>query len=240
MRNFLFILLLLFAFELNSQSQYKANHRYFEAGFLFGLTNYSGDIAEKNFYISESHLGYGAYARYFLSNQFSLRAHLFSGAISGDDANAKDPLTRRRSFRFGTDILEIGLGGEWHILGRSRFSKTGLHHYFLSPYLYLGVGATFSGAKAEFYGAPEDRNVFFVVPLPEVGLHQRFLIAPMGVGLRADINEGLVIGVEAGWRPVFSDDLDGVRLNGNPESNDWYYFGGTTISFILNRPKKRK
>jgi len=239
MRKIFFPFLLLCATQLFSQSNYKPNKRFLEAGFLFGLTNYSGDLAEKNIHILESRLGYGAYARYFLSTHFALRTHLFSGSISGDDANAKDPGLRRRSFRFGTHILEVGLGGEWHILGRGRFSNTGLHHYFLSPYLYLGVGGTFSGAKAEYYGTPEDRNVYFVVPLPEVGLHQQFLIAPMGVGVRADLNEGLVIGVEVGWRPVFSDDLDGVRLNGNPDDNDWYYFGGVTLSFILNKPKRR-
>ncbi len=240
MRKLLLPLCLLCLSQLAAQSKYNSSKRYIEAGFIFGLTNYSGDVSEKNITISEMHLGYGAYARYFLSNQFSLRAHLYAGSISGDDANAKDPQVRQRSFRFGTNILELGLVGEWHILGKGHYSNTGVRRRFFSPYLYLGLGGTFSGARAEYYGAPEDRNTFLVVPLPEVGLHQKFLIAPMGVGVRADINEALVIGVEGGWRPVFSDDLDGVRLNGNPDSNDWYYFGGATLSFILNKPKKRK
>lgn len=240
MKNLLLPLFLLCCFSLCAQTIMHRNHRFLEAGFLFGLTNYSGDISEKNITIAETRLGYGAYGRYFFSNQFALRIHLFSGSISGDDRHSKNANIRRRSFRFGTDILEVGLCGEWHILGRTRFSPTGIHRRFFSPYLYFGIGGTFSGAKAEFYGAPEDRNVYFVVPLPEVGLHQKFLIAPMGIGLRADINEALVVGMEGGWRPVFSDDLDGIKLNGNPKSNDWYYFGGATLSFILNKPKKRR
>lgn len=233
-----FFLTLLSTATAQAQSQYHANKHYFEAGFLFGGTNYSGDIAERDIVLKETHLGYGAYARYFLSGHFSLKAHLFSGAISGDDANSKDPGRRRRSFRFGTDILETGIDFEWHILGNGSVSSTGIHKRFFSPFVYLGIGGTFSGAKAEFYGAPEDRNVFLVIPLPENNLNQKFLIAPMGVGIRADINETLVLGGEIGWRPVFSDDLDGIRLNGNPNANDWYYFGGITASFVINKPKK--
>ncbi|MCC7244331.1 MAG: hypothetical protein IT269_01515 [Saprospiraceae bacterium] len=83
------------------------------------------------------------------------------------------------------------------------------------------------------------RTEILKVPLPEDGLKTLFMLAPMGVGLRFDVFDRLIIGVEGGWRPVFSDDLDGVKVNGNPESNDWYYYGGTTISFVLGRPKKR-
>ena len=226
--------------QLLAQTEFKPSHRYLEAGFLFGLTNYSGDVSEKSITLSETHLGFGANVRYFLSQYFSLRAQLFSGSVSGDDANAKDPQARRRSIRFGTNILEVGLGGEWHILGRNRFANaTGMRRYFPSPYFYLGIGGAFTGAKAEYYGAPEDRNEVLLAPIPEVGLRQHFLIAPMGVGLRLDLNEKMVIGGELGWRPLFADDLDGVRMNGNPDSDDWYYYGGITLSFVLNTPKKR-
>ena len=64
-------------------------------------------------------------------------------------------------------------------------------------------------------------------------------VAQVGAGVRADISEFFVIGLEVGWRPVFSDDLDGVRYNGNPESGDWYYFAGLTTSFIISNNKKR-
>ncbi len=238
MKHLFLPLFLCFALSLSAQSTYKPSQRYWEAGFLFGAANYSGDIAEKHLHLSETRLSYGAFLRYFLSKKISLRAHLYAGSISGDDANAKDPLLRRRSLRFGTDILEFGVCGEWHILGKDRFSNTGIHKHFLSPYLYLGVGGTFSGIKVEYYGTPDDRSKFLIAPLPENGAHQTFLIAPMGIGLRADINETLVIGAELGLRPVFSDYLDGVRLNGNPEKKDWYYFGGATLSYILTKPKK--
>jgi hypothetical protein len=60
------------------------------------------------------------------------------------------------------------------------------------------------------------------------------------VGVRADILDRLVLGAEFGWRPVFSDDIDGIRQNGNPAKGDWYYFTGLTISFILSDPERKR
>lgn len=210
---------------------------YLEAGFLFGLTNYSGDLTEKIIDLRATHPGYGAYMRYMFNRHVSIKSHVYSGAISGDDK--RSPSVSKRYFRFGTNIVELGLVGEWHLWNRDRFSNTGIHRFFMYPYVYAGVGTTFARAEAEYYGPADMRNEILKVPLPEEGLKTIFMLAPMGIGLRMDVFDRLIIGIEGGWRPVFSDDLDGVKINGNPKSNDWYYFGGTTISFVLGRPKKR-
>ena len=59
-------------------------------------------------------------------------------------------------------------------------------------------------------------------------------MTPVGLGLRADLFERVVIGTEVGWRPVFSDSIDGIKQNANPNSGDWYYFAGATVSFVLS------
>ncbi len=228
-------LCLLITFNLTAQKN--AVNRYLEAGFLFGITNYSGDMVEKDIAFSETRAGYGAYGRYHLGPNFSMKAHVYTGAISGDDANSKT--RQRRSMRFSTNIVELGLVGEINFGGpRSRFSNTGIHRFSLTPYIYAGFGATFANAEAEYYGPADQLNENLRVPLPEEGLADRFLVVPMGIGLRADISEYFVLGLEVGWRPVFSDDLDGVRYNGNPDKGDWYYFAGLTTSFIITNIKK--
>lgn len=240
MKNSLLSLLLIFStFCTQAQTSYKPNKRFLEAGFFLGLANYSGDLAEKSIEISETRFGYGAFARYFLNNRVSLKAQIFSCTISGDDSNAKDPAVLARRLRFSANVLELGLAGEWHILGRDRISSIGEHKFFVSPYLSLGGAISFAEARTEYYGPEEDRDEHLAVSLPEPGLRRRFLLAPIGLGLRADFNEALSGGLELGVRPVFSDGLDGVRLNGNPNKNDWYYFGGATISFVLSKPKKQ-
>ena len=239
MRKCYLSLMMFCAFQAAAQSTYKSSQKSWEAGLMLGLCNYSGDLSEKTITLSETHLSLGANLRYSFSDHFSLRAHLFSASISGDDAHAKDPQTKQRSFRFGSDILEVGLGGEWYFLGKSRTSDIGVPRFFVAPYVYAGIGGTFCGAEVEYYGPPKDRDLFFVVPMPEVEPRQRFLIAPVGAGCRIELNDRLAIGGEAGVRPVFSDKLDGVRFNGNPDKNDWYFICGATLSYILSKPEKQ-
>jgi hypothetical protein len=231
MKSLLPSLLFLFAFC----PSFAQRNSYFETGFLFGLTNYSGDISEAAIEISETQPGYGLYFRYHFSKDWAVKAHVYSGSISGDDANSES--LNYRKLRFSTSIVEFGTVAEWKFLGQERYSGTGIHNFFVTPYVFAGLGFTFADAKTEYYGDP---NSEFAPdpPLPEEGLKNKFILAPVGVGLRADIFERLVVGVEGGWRPVFSDDLDGIRENGNPDKGDWYYFAGLTISFILSDPKR--
>lgn len=232
---FLFLWPILLA-EAQTPSRSASKGNYLEAGFLFGLTSYSGDLTVKAVDIDEIHPGYGAYLRYHFNNHFSTRFHLYSGAISGDDS--KFPLRDVRKIRFSSSLVEVGLVGEWFIISHTRFSNTGIHRPSLSPYLFAGIGATFASAEAEYYGPADQRNERLRVPLPEDGLDNKFILAPMGIGLRADILERLVLGIEAGFRPVFSDDLDGIHYNSYSPKGDWYYFGGLTVSFVLGSPNK--
>lgn len=232
------LLPLLFALLFLNTLRAQQDGSYFEMGFLLGLTNYSGDLAEKAIELKETQPGYGLYFRYHFTRYFSVKAHAYSGSISGDDANSS--VLNYRKLRFSTSLIEIGAVGEWKILGRERYTKTGIHNFFITPYLFGGIGYTFTDAKAEFYGTPAEGELYLKTFPPEEGLRKNFLLAPVGVGVQADVLERLVLGAEIGFRPVFSDDLDGIRINGNPNKGDWYYFAGITFSFILSDPEKKR
>lgn len=195
---------------------------------MFGVTNYSGDVSEKTVELNETRPGYGIFARYHLNKTISIKGHVYSGSISGDDANT---INAARKYKFGTSIFETGLVGEWTLFPKDRITGTGVFRSIVEPYLFAGIGFTMADAKAEYYGDNPNRDLR--VPLPEEDINGRFLLAPVGAGVRATIAERLVIGIEGGFRPVFSDDLDGMRVNGNPSKNDWYYFAGATASLIL-------
>lgn len=231
-------LLLLLPLFITQSIAFSQRNSYFEAGFLFGLTNYSGDVASSAIEISETQPGYGVYFRYHFSRSFSAKAHVYSGSISGDDKNS--PTLAPRKIRFSTSIVEIGGAAEWKLWGQERYSSTGIHNFFVTPYLFIGLGFAITDPKAEYYGDPGQSELYLKAPLPEDGLRKNFLLAPMGVGLRADVLDRLVVGLEGGWRPVFSDDLDGIHTNGNPKKGDWYYFAGVTVSFILSDPRRHK
>lgn len=231
-------LLLLLPVFLALHTAHAQRNSYFEAGFLFGLTNYSGDISSSAIEIKETQPGYGVYFRYHFSRSFSAKVHAYSGAISGDDKNS--PTLSARKLRFSSSIVELGAAAEWKLWGQERYSSTGIHNFFLTPYLFLGLGLAITDPKAEYYGDPSLSDLYLKTPLPEEGLRKNFILAPMGVGLRADVLDRLVIGLEGGWRPVFSDDLDGIRANGNPKKGDWYYFAGVTVSFVLSDPQRHR
>lgn len=232
------LILIVFAFNISpAQAQIKEKYRYIEAGMMMGLTNYSGDVSEKRIDLREARLGYGAYARYHFSNLFAVKLHGYSGSITGDDARSSK--LKERSFRFATSITELALVGELHLFKKNRYTKTGIHRFQLYPFVYGGVGVLFANAQAEYYGRADLRNDYLRTPLPEEGLRSRFTLVPMGGGLRLDLLDQIIIGLEAGFRPVFSDDLDGVKINGNPNQGDWYYYGGATISLLLAKAGKR-
>ena len=239
MQKWLILLGILSATASAAQHKFIQKQRFLEAGVLFGATNYSGDLAEKIIQLSETQTGYGAFVRYFYGSRFALRGELLSGSVSGDDSNAKSLDLRQRSCRFGADILELSMIGEWYPLGLYRFKDVGVHQFFVAPYLYLGFGCAFSGSKVDYYGDPAEMDKYLVAPLPEFNPQQQFLLVPAGFGARLRLNEVLALGLEAGARPVFSDKLDGVSLNGNPKKKDWYYFAGASIAFVLSRSKKR-
>lgn len=225
------LLFLFFALLLHPEIQaQRYSNRFWEAGIMMGLTNYSGDVAERRVELNETQLGYGAFVRFHANKHISFKAHVYSGAISGDDRNTS---RSARSYRFGTSIFEGALVGEWKLFSRDRMTRTGIFKPRLEPYLFGGIGITSAKPRAEYYGPDSLRNTYLKIPLPEEGLQTRFVLAPVGAGVRAEMNEWLVLGIEGGLRPVFSDDLDGMKVNGNPNSGDWYYFGGLTISVII-------
>lgn len=233
-----FILLLLTTQSAIWAQKHSQDPHHLEAGIMFGLANYMGDVAESNIEWSETLTSFGMFVRYNLTRKFSLKGHFYSGSISGDDANSE--VLAYRSLRFSTSLTEFAMVLEWNFLAKDRISTTGMHRPKLAPYVFLGVGSTFADSKTEYYGPPEKYDAYFQTSFPEPGLDQTFLIVPMGAGLRVDVLERLILGFDMGWRPVFSDDLDGISINGNPDKNDWYYFAGVTTSFILNNPQKHR
>lgn len=226
----LFILLVTFFCCVHSADAQKKRNNIWEAGMMFGATGYSGDVSEKAITLSQVQPGYGFFLRHYFNKSFALKAHVYSGAISGDD---KGTSRANRSYRFGSSIFEGALVGEYVFFAKDRISKTGIFRPRVNPYIFGGLGFTKGDARAEYYGPDSLKNEYLKVPLPEEGLKNRFLLVPVGLGVRAELLEWMVIGLEGGFRPVFSDDLDGMKINGDPADNDWYYFGGITVSVLI-------
>jgi hypothetical protein len=204
-----------------------------ELGIFIGATQYSGDLVDKTIDFKHTEPGFGFFLRYHLTPQWYARAHVYSGFLSGDDAFSTD--RQERSFRFFNTLFETALLVEYAPLAKERVSSTGINNVSVSPYVFAGPGVVFTRTEPEYYGDASKADTYIKTPFPEGGTSQQTLFTvPVGIGVRLDYFERFVFGVEGGMRPVFSDKLDGISVNGNPDKNDWYYFVGVSAAFVLN------
>ncbi len=210
---------LLFSFNIVAQQNV-------EAGFFAGAANYQGDLAEDEVELGETKLAYGGYISYLLNPKVIIRGNVFYGDISGDDANSVD--LEFRDYSFTGEVLEIGVNTQWLIFGRSRYNNSGIFVPQFTPYLSAGVAI--STVKTDLqYPNTDQNNLNF----PEKADTDNFLVVPVSAGLRYEMVEFLTLGFEVGARATFSDYVDNVSLNGNPNKNDWYLFGGFTLGYVF-------
>lgn len=213
------VLALFFSFALNAQQNV-------EAGIFAGIANYQGDLAEDQVEIGETKIAYGAFLSYMVSPKVIIRGNAFYGTITGDDANS--PSNQIRGISFEGNILEVGLTGQWLIFGKNRYNNSGIFVPQFTPYLSTGVGLSVINSTVSFK-TQENEDAF----QPELLDTDNFLIIPFSFGLRFDATEHLTIGAELGARSTFSDYVDNVSINGNPNKNDWYIFGGMSIAYVF-------
>lgn len=209
-----------------------------ELGFGLATTNYSGDIAEPHIVLPQTRIGGQVFVRHQLHPFILVRGQLFAGLLAGDDKHST--VHAGRNFKFSTRFLELS-GLLELALGTYQYDPVfSQQSLFILPYLFAGVGATVLRSKVTYYG-PESRRAYFIrTPIPEGGADQQtLLVTPVGLGLRVILRQQLAFGLEASARPGYSDLLDGVSQNGNPNEGDWYYSIGLTASYYLNGPWRR-
>ena len=198
-----------------------------ELAAFFGMTNYQGDLAEDHVELEETKVAVGGILRYHISPRWAIRAHYFSGTITGDDENSIKLAWRR--WKVDIDVKEWVIGPEFYILPVNRFGIGGRFEGGISPYVSVGMGLTH--ADAVLTVPPEDQDRF-----PEPGDRDNFFVTPIILGVRFDFSEYSAFMLEVGWRNIFSDYLDGVSMNGGYEKNDWYSFAGASFSIFFGKP----
>ncbi len=263
MKKLSFVLIFLSCLSYSSFSQYA------EAGVFLGSSNYLGDISPNGLAPSEYNIAFGMFGRYNVNRFFAVKASLFQGQISGNDAN--NTMTsglRQRNLNFRTSIIELGVTGEYHLAPLEiRAGKISV------PYLFAGIAGFYFNPQAEYRG-----NWYNLQPLGTEGQamsvegkYSRLSVAiPFGFGIKINVNSKLNVGVEFGARKTITDYLDDVsnrypdieyfqsvdpfaanlayrtpeyynapmgnpqgELRGNPNDQDWYFFGGLTVSVNL-------
>ena len=200
-------------------------------GIFSGVSNYQGDIVKYHLLPKESKVAYGGYCRYTISNKFTLKCNVYTGKLSGADANFKDRAVR--GYSFSTRIFEGGINLEYDFFGKSRQNKKGSFSPVRSPYIFTGIGAVKFNPKAR--GLSEDAE--------ETKRYRQSVfnyMIPFGFGYKYDWNQNYTFGIEFSSHLPFTDYLDGISESADPKHNDWYVFGGLTASYWFTADKTKK
>lgn len=197
MKNFITALLL---FPLVTAAQ-----NFHFAGRL-GLSGYNGDLKEKAVSLSQSKLMGSLGVQYDLSEHITARTYITFAQVKADDKKGSASM-EMRNLNFASKIWDGELSVQYSLLN--------LNDHWWTPYVFAGVGLyNFNPYTKDTAG-----NKYFLQPLSTEGEGFATGVAnykltqfsvPVGVGAAYAINEDTRLGLEFGYRKIFTDHLDDV------------------------------
>lgn len=200
-----------------------------EVGVFLGGSNYIGDIGSTT-YISPNEPAIGILYKWNKSPRHSYRFSYTRSKITSNDLDSKEASRNKRGYFFENSIKELSAGIEFN------FFDFNLHDMRrkITPYVYSGLSyVTYEG-------------LFFVDGKTKSNSNHGTIAIPMILGVKSNVTPNFVIGLEAGARYTYADDIDGsnpknknlknIRF-GNINNNDWYVFSGLTLTYTFgNKP----
>jgi hypothetical protein len=230
---YLWAFFLLFPGFSHAQFLRTSNNKYLEGGVGLMAVNYAGDLAEDNIMPAQTRFGTNLFARYHLSQMIHVRGNLGVSFLYGDDKHS--PTHVWRCFTFKNTVVDLGAYLELNfarILIEPNRSKK---RYYLMIYGLAGPSVVFSRPEATYYGEPDHPNIDPRFP-GEGNDPRTYFTWCYGGGIRWLFQSRYSIGLEGTVHPVYDDWLDGVSsYTGDPKDRDWYFKGGLTFTYFLNR-----
>jgi hypothetical protein len=236
LRAILALCLLAFSF-LNVNGQSSLIPKY-EIGVHLGTFIYQGDLTPNELgAFNTMKPGFGISGTRNLNSLYAVRFQLLRGSLKGDDAKYDEPAWRQqRNFSFKTPVTELSLQVVRNIMGLIP-NEAGIINF--SPYVFGGISYSFlkikrdwskfnyshfAGETAVINGLNEDIN--HKIP-------KGIFSIPVGFGVRYGITEKLAFSLEATYRILDTDYLDGFSQAANPDKNDHYHtiMAGLIYSF---------
>jgi hypothetical protein len=177
-------------------------------GVFGGLSAYNGDLVDKYFPKKVTNGAIGVTVNYELRDQVMLRGGLTYTVVGAADRYSNKPDLVLRNLNFETSISEFSLVGEYYLnnLYERRYSPYafgGLAIFHFNPYTYNGDTRVYLkplSTEGEGLAAYPDRKPYSLTQLA----------LPFGGGVKFAITNDLHIGLELGFRKLFTDYLDDV------------------------------
>jgi len=172
-----------------------------------GVSNYNGDLQDKRFTFSQSNFAGGIGVSYDLSTHLAVRSAITFASLSANDKYGRNAL---RNLNFASRLTEVNVGVEYYI--------TPLGSHSLTPYVFGGISLyhfnpyTRDTSGTKYYLKPlSTEGEGFVAGKANYNLTQ-FAI-PFGVGVKLSLSDNVNVGIELGYRKLFTDYIDDVSSN---------------------------
>jgi hypothetical protein len=176
-------------------------------GIFGGLAAYNGDLTDKIFPKKVTNGAIGITLNYELKDQIMIRGGFTYAVVGGADRYSDNAEAVKRNLSFETSVAEFSVVGEYYLYN--------LYDRRYSPYAFAGL-AVFHFNPYAYNGG---RNKIFLKPLSTEGeglpgypdrkpysLTQPAI--PFGGGVKFAVNDDLRVGIEVGFRKLFTDYLD--------------------------------
>lgn len=203
------ILLVFFCLPLLAAAQ----DFYFSA--RLGLSAYHGDLTEHTLNTKGAKPFFSLGARYDLSEHLAARTYLSYTSLQADDKNGNAG-RKARNLNFKTKLFEWELTGQYNLFS--------LNDKWWTPYVYAGIDVF----RFNPYTHDESDNKVFLQPLSTEGQGFRSgtpayqltqFCLPFGFGAEYSLNEDMRLGLEFGYRKLFTDYLDDVSTTYVDQNN---------------------
>ena len=171
-----------------------------------GFANYQGDLKAKSISLKQGKLLASLGARYDFSEHISARSYFTLTSLQADDKNGTSVM-QERNLNFKTKIFDWELTGQYNLFS--------FNDRWWSPYIFAGVGLF----HFKPYTTDPAGSRVFLQPLstegqgfaPGVKRYKSLQFhVPLGLGAEYSLNEDMRLGVELGYRKIFTDYLDDV------------------------------
>ncbi|TGE17161.1 type IX secretion system protein PorG [Hymenobacter elongatus] len=200
-----------------------------ELGIGIGGMVYKGELAPA-YQFRNNRPAATVFYRKDISAPITLRGNFLWGLVRADDANVGGvngntaPLPAYRQANTKGNILEAGAAVEYNFFDyRNRKEKV---HF--TPYVFVGV-AGFLARTRTISNAGLDQ-------LEKSG-NTVGLAIPAGIGLKLALTPRWNLGLEAGARKAFTDEIDNLGTQNavlvNTHDQDWYFYNGVSISYTF-------
>lgn len=238
----------------------------YDLGVFGGVSFYQGDLAPgfTNGFVNGLRgirPAIGGLARYNFHPNFSVRGNLNFGYVAMYDHLANEGTSREsRNLSFHSPIIEASAMVEINL----RKYIAGSQKWTWTPYVFVGAGFAYTKTQTWYEGERYALRTLQTEAEKSAteywGKRAIQPVIPMGLGFKYNIKNNWTLGVEFGWRMMFTDYLDDVSgsytgatptsttdmaailgnrsgtaraygsQRGNKDANDSYCFFGLTLA----------